>query len=116
MILNFDSYHVLPIGPFCFQGKLALVKYNIATFMNWHKKLNFLAMPEFPYHKFMSVLPLISSSAQCDFFPFAASSVDIIVYIFRGSGGSYFSLGMPVELEKKPISTMKNQITEKNSF
>lgn len=43
------------------------------------------------------LLPLISNSAQCDFFPLAASSEDIIVYILRGSGGSYFSLGIPVK-------------------
>lgn len=46
-------------------------------------------------------LPTISNSAQYDFFPFAASSVDIIVYIRLGSGGSYFSLGIPVILKHK---------------
>ncbi|PWA23447.1 hypothetical protein CCH79_00006050 [Gambusia affinis] len=37
-------------------------------------------------------LPLISSSAQYDFFPFAASSLDIIVYIRLGSGGISINL------------------------
>lgn len=46
-------------------------------------------------------LPTISSSAQYDFFPLAASSLDIIVYIRLGSGGSYFSLGIPVILKHK---------------
>lgn len=50
--------------------------------------------------KLILKLPLISSSAQYDFFPLAASSLDIIVYIRLGSGGSYFSLGIPVILKK----------------
>lgn len=49
----------------------------------------------------MSQLPLISSSAQYDFFPLAASSLDIIVYIRLGSGGSYFSLGIPIILKEE---------------
>lgn len=58
----------------------------------------------------MSKLPLISSSAQYDFFPLAASSLDIIVYIRLGSGGSYFSLGIPVILkEVKVISIARLQ-------
>lgn len=55
-------------------------------------------------------LPLISSSAQYDFFPLAASSLDIIVYIRLGSGGSYFSLGIPVILrEEKVISGARSR-------
>lgn len=65
------------------------------------RELNFLPYLDFyTINLCMQVLPLISSSAQCDFFPFAASSEDMIVYILLGSGGSYFSLGMPVELKK----------------
>lgn len=52
----------------------------------------------------LSSLPLISNSAQCDFFPLAASSEDIIVYILRGSGGSYFSLGIPVENKRQVMN------------
>lgn len=54
---------------------------------------------------FPSSSPLISNSAQCDFFPLAASSEDIIVYILRGSGGSYFSLGIPVDTQQQRIMT-----------
>lgn len=52
--------------------------------------------------------PLISSSAQDDFFPLAASSLDIIVYIRRGSGGSYFSLGIPGQLHRNDMSVCKH--------
>ena len=49
--------------------------------------------------------PVISNSAQYDFFPLAASSADMMVYNRRGSGGSYFSFGIPVNLggEKRGI-------------
>lgn len=50
--------------------------------------------------------PVISNSAQCDFFPLAASSADMIVYSLRGSGGSYFSFGIPVNLENKKTSDL----------
>lgn len=50
--------------------------------------------------------PLISSSAQYDFFPLAASSLDIIVYIRLGSGGSYFSLGIPITLWRQEDAKM----------
>lgn len=79
----------------CFPCVLALLDFNFQTI-----------------NLSVYVLPLISSSTQWDFFPFAASSEDIIVYILRGSGGSYFSLGMPVETRKETNQYMK----ESNSW
>lgn len=51
--------------------------------------------------------PDISNSAQCDFFPLAASSADMMVYNRRGSGGSYFSFGIPVNLREERHSQYK---------
>lgn len=56
--------------------------------------------------------PLISSSAQWDFLPLAASSLVIIVYIRRGSGGSYFSLGIPGPLQKQQKKTLLYTTTQ----
>lgn len=56
-------------------------------------------------HKVWGNKPDISNSAQCDFFPLAASSADMMVYNRRGSGGSYFSFGIPVNLRGEKRDT-----------